>query len=127
MNRHLLRRSLYSGLTWGVVATLVLPVVLAVLVGLGGLLRSLGDVPGAVVCGRVALAIGTVWITAVVVTTAATAVAVLDSPPPDRPGGRGRRRRFRPRAGRSSVERPGVERSRIERRPLHTEPPERPS
>lgn len=112
MNRHLLRRGLYRGLTWGVVATLVLPVGLAVLVGLGGLLRSLGDGPGATVCGRLALAIGAVWFAAIVVTTAATAVVVLDSPPPHRPGRRHRRRRMRPRG---------------EKRPLHTVPPERTS
>ena len=112
MNRHPLRRSLYRGLTWGVVATLVLPVGLAVLVGLGGLLRSLGDGPGAAVCGRLALAVGAVWIAAIVATTAATAVIVLDSPPPGRPRRRHRRRRLR---------------SGSERRPLHTESPERPS
>lgn len=94
----------------GLVVTLVLPVGIAVIAGLGGLLGALGDGVGAAVCGRSALAIGVVWMAAVVGTMAATTLAVLDSPPPARAGRRHRRRRPRP-----------------DRRPLQHEPPERPS
>lgn len=84
MKRPMLRR----WLTWGLVAVLLLPVVIAVLAGLGGLLAALGDESGARGCGRAALVMGVAWLTAVVATVAATAAATLEPP-----AGRGRRRR----------------------------------
>lgn len=78
------RPPIRAALTWGLVATLLLPVVLAVVLGLGGLLAAVGDESGARACRRVALAAGVVWLVAVVATTAASAVAVLERPEPPR-------------------------------------------
>ena len=93
MNRDGLRR----GLGWGLVATLVLPVLLAVVLGLGGLLGQLGDAAGAVVCGRIGLVVGVAWLTAIVGTVAVTAACVLAGHsrplPPGPPRGRRRSRR----------------------------------
>jgi hypothetical protein len=72
------RPPIRAALTWGLVATLLLPVVLAVVLGLGGLLAAVGDESGARACRRVALVAGAVWLVAVVTTTAASAVAVLE-------------------------------------------------
>ena len=84
--RGLLRRIL----RWSVVWSVMLPVVLSSVVGLGWLLRSLGDPAGASVSGRGALALGVVWLMAVVVAAVAGAVMTLIA------GDRGRRsRRFR--------------------------------
>lgn len=91
MNRFPIR----AALTWGVVATLLLPVVLAVVLGLGSLLGAVGDESGARACGRVALAAAVVWLVAVVATTAISAVAVLERPEPPRPIRRRRTRRVR--------------------------------
>ena len=64
MNRDGLRR----GLAWSLVATLLLPVPLAVVLGLGALLGSLGDSAGAVACGRLGLCLGVAWLAAIVAT-----------------------------------------------------------
>ena len=86
------RSPVRSALTWGLVATLLLPVVLAVLLGLGSLLNAVGDEAGSRACGRVALAAGAAWLVAVVATTAVSAVALLERPPVPP---RGRRKRGR--------------------------------
>lgn len=95
MRRDRIRRCL----AWGVVATLLLPIVLVAVLGLGGLLAALGDAPGATACGRIGMGIGIVWLTAVVATTAVNAVALLDidhrSRGDRRPGRRRRRRGLR--------------------------------
>jgi len=65
MNRRHMRRPL----AWGLAATILLPVVLALLLGLGRLLNALGDEAGAVACDRVALLAGVLWALAVVATT----------------------------------------------------------
>ena len=84
--RGLLRRILL----WSVVWSVVLPVVVSIVVGLGGLLRSLGDLAGASFSGRLALAVGVLWLMAVVIAAVAGAVMTLIA------GERGRRaRRFR--------------------------------
>lgn len=72
------RPPIRAALTWGVVATLLLPIVLAVVLGLGSLLGAVGDESGARACGRVALAAGAAWLVAVVATTAVSAVALLE-------------------------------------------------
>jgi hypothetical protein len=72
--REILRRLL----VWGVVSTLLLPVVLAVVLGLGALLGALGDVAGAAACGRLGLVVGGAWIVALAATSAASGIAVLD-------------------------------------------------
>ena len=75
----------------GVACSLLLPVAMTVVFGLGVLLGSLGDAAGAAVCVRSALALGAVWLTAVIATAVASGIAALD----DRPRGRRRRRRHR--------------------------------
>lgn len=90
MKRNLLRRVL----TWCVLAILLLPALLAVVLGLGALLGALGDASAATVCGRVALGLGVLLVVAVLATTATSALALIAPPP----RGRGpRRRRHRPR------------------------------
>jgi hypothetical protein len=98
MPRHPIRQLVL----WGVVATLLLPVVLAVVLGLGGLLHGLGDAAGGRVCLRLALGVGAAWAVAIVATTVTSALATLAadgraSPPRPRWYGRrpGRRRRRR--------------------------------
>ena len=111
MNRDGLRR----GLAWALVATLLLPVPLAVVLGLGALLGSLGDGSGAVACGRLGLGLGVAWLAAIVATVAATACVTLTQgpgrphgPPPRRAGRR--RRRERSVADRLAAEREARER-----------------
>lgn len=87
------RSPVRTALTWGLVATLLLPVVLAVLLGLGSLLNAVGDEAGSRACGRVALAAGVAWLVAVVATTAVSAVALLERPPVPPRGRRQRGRR----------------------------------
>ena len=101
MHRDPVRRAL----TWGAAATLLLPIVIAVVLGLGGLLGGLGDTPGARVC---------VWITAIVATTAINAIAVLERRPPRRPRhGRTPRRRGRRRRDERSL--PGLPERPVDR------------
>lgn len=99
------RDGTHRGLIWGLAATILLPVLLAVVLGLGALLSALGDTWGAVACQRAALAAGVLWIVAVVFTTVVNAITVLEF------GGRRRRRRRR-RPGRAAP-------------PLHGGPPAR--
>jgi hypothetical protein len=91
------------------VAVVVLsPIALLVILGLGALLHGVGDRGGAVVCGRVLLIGGVIWLVGVIGMALLTAVMLLAGPPPrsgrrcgetrwgDRRGpGRGRRRRRR--------------------------------
>lgn len=76
------------------VALLLLPVVLTVIVGLGGLLRALHDDTAARVCDWMALVVGAAWATSLLATTALSAVAILAARHP-RPARRPRMRRRR--------------------------------
>ncbi|MGB8853121.1 MAG: hypothetical protein WCC69_06105 [Pirellulales bacterium] len=87
------RSPVRAALTWGLVATLLLPVVLAVVLGLGSLLNAVGDEAGSRACSRVALAAGAAWLVAVVATTTVSAVALLERPSLPRHGRRKRARR----------------------------------
>ncbi|MEI6637604.1 MAG: hypothetical protein WCO99_13620 [Planctomycetota bacterium] len=110
MHRDPVRRAL----TWGAAATLLLPIVIAVVLGLGGLLGGLGDTPGARVCAWIGLAIGAVWITAIVATTAINAITVLERRPSRRPRhGRTPRRRGRRRRDERSL--PGLPERPVDR------------
>lgn len=105
---------LRRGLAWALVATLLLPVPLAVVLGLGALLGSLGDAAGAVACGRLGLCLGVAWLAAIVATVGATAcVTLMQGPvrPYDPPPRRARRRR----KGRSVADRLAAEREARER------------
>jgi len=81
--RDLVRRFLI----WGVLLSLLLPMVLVVVLGLGGLLASLGDQAGATVCGRIGLVLGVAWLLALAGTATASGILSLDgmSSRPDRP------------------------------------------
>lgn len=82
-------------------AALLLPAVVAVVLGLSGLLAALGDEAAARVCGRVGLALGMLWILALMATSVTTAIAVIAAPPRRR-----RRRRADRRPGRTAHEGP---------------------
>lgn len=76
--RGILRRWLLAG----VAASLLLPIVVAVVTGLGVLLRAVGDDLGATVCGWVALIAGACWLVAIIATAVASGVALLEDRPP---------------------------------------------
>jgi len=76
-----MHRFLRRTLLRGVAASLLLPVLLAIVLGLGALLASLGDRGGALVCVRVAQAAGVLWLLAVVTTALTAGIGVLDAPP----------------------------------------------
>jgi len=79
--RGIIRRLLLAGVT----ASLLLPIVVAVVTGLGVLLRAVGDDPAATVCGRAALIAGVCWLVAIITTAVASGAALLDEriPPGD--------------------------------------------
>lgn len=95
------RRGLDRVLAGGVIAGLLLPILLALVLGLGGLLGGLGDAAGATACGRIGLGLGVLWAAAVVLTTFANAIVLLDR--------RGRRRSRRPGRRRRRPLRPASE------------------
>ena len=66
-------------------ASVLLPAVVCVLVGLGWLLRAMGDAVGGIVLDRVALALGIVWILDLLTLVLALAVERLTEPcdPPE--------------------------------------------
>lgn len=87
------RETVRRCLAFAVLATLLLPMVIAVVLGLGGLLASLGDQAGAAACRRVGLIVGAVWFIALAGTATASGIMALegsglrpeksDSPPAD--------------------------------------------
>ena len=66
-------------LAWGVVLALLLPVVLVLLLGLGGLLGGMGDAAGYGLCLRLGLLIGLGWTVAVVTTAVSGGLLLLES------------------------------------------------
>lgn len=72
-----MRGELRRLLAWGVIAAVLLPVVLAIVVGLGTLLSSLGDEAGGAVCRRAALVVGVAWIVSVVSAALTSSIIVL--------------------------------------------------
>ena len=66
-------------LAWGVVLSLLLPVVLVLVIGLGGLLWGMGDALGGQLCLRVALLVGLGWAAAVILTAVAGGLLVLET------------------------------------------------
>ena len=67
-------------LAWGVLLSILLPMVIAVALGLGALLSSLGDETGARGCGRVGLVIGVIWFLALAATATAGGILALEAP-----------------------------------------------
>ena len=74
-------------LAWGVVLALLLPVVLILLLGLGGLLGGMGDTVGRSLCVRLGLLIGLGWAAAVVTTAVAGGLLLLESNRGEETGG----------------------------------------
>ena len=72
------------GLVWGLAATLLLPLVIAVTLGTAALLAAVGDLTAATVCRWVALPVAILWGVAVVATTALSAMLPI-APRPPRP------------------------------------------
>jgi hypothetical protein len=72
--RGIIRRLLLAG----VACSVLLPIVLAVVTGLGVLLHAVGDGAGGRVCGRAALVVGVCWLVAIITTAVASGAALLD-------------------------------------------------
>jgi hypothetical protein len=75
MSRNHLRRPL----AWCLAATILLPALLALLLGLGRLLAALGDASGARACDRIALLAAVLWAVAVVATTIVNAALLVQA------------------------------------------------
>lgn len=88
-------REMKKSLAYGLVAMLILPVVLAIVLGLGGLLSALGDAAGAAFCVRTGLVLAVLWLTSIVATVAATAVVQMSQGAGRGPRHRRRRRNDR--------------------------------
>jgi hypothetical protein len=65
-------------LACGVLLAVLLPMVIAIVLGLGGLLSSLGDEAGAAACGRAGLIVGAVWFMALAGTATASGIVALE-------------------------------------------------
>ncbi|MFM7136786.1 MAG: hypothetical protein ACKO1M_06925 [Planctomycetota bacterium] len=79
---------LSRGLVWGLAATLLLPVLIAVTLGTAALLAAVGDATAAIACRWAALPLAMLWGVAVVATTAFSAmlqIAPRPRPPRNRP------------------------------------------
>lgn len=91
------RRGLDRLLAAALLAGVLVPILLALLLGLGGLLRGLGDEVGAVVCGRIGIGLGLAWAAALAAATLLNGIIALDRPRRRVPRDRRRRlRRHRP-------------------------------
>ena len=62
----------------GLLVAVLLPMVIAVVLGLGALLFSLGDKAGAAACGRISLVIGVAWFLALAATATASGIMTLE-------------------------------------------------
>jgi len=71
---------LHRVLTWSVVFGLFLPVVIALDLGLAGLLAGMGDKAGGQFCLRVAMGLGVGWASSIVMTAVAAGVSILERP-----------------------------------------------
>jgi len=85
MRESRMRDALRRFLLRAVLLTLLLPVALAVVVGLGALLSAVGDRAGAVACGRVCLVVGAAWLMALAGTATVAGLLAIDGPPPPGP------------------------------------------
>lgn len=65
-------------LVGAVIATILLPIAVAVVLGLAALLGGLGDTVAAVACQRVALVGGVLWILAIIVTSVCSGLVAMD-------------------------------------------------
>lgn len=92
------RRGLDRVLEGCLAAGLLLPILLALVLGMGGLLGGLGDGAGAIACGRIGLGLGVLWAAAVATASLINGLLTLDGRR-RRPRGKRRRLRRRPRRG----------------------------
>lgn len=76
--RTLMREPVRRLLAWGVLLAVLLPMVIAVVLGLGALLFSLGDKAAAAACGRIGLVIGVAWFLALAATATASGIMTLE-------------------------------------------------
>ncbi len=83
---------LHRGLVWGLAATLLLPMVIAVMLGTAALLAAVGDDLAAAVCRWSAVPLAVIWGAALAATTALSAASQLTA---SRRPRRRRRRRVR--------------------------------
>jgi hypothetical protein len=83
MHRDPVRR----GLIWGLAATLLVPMVIAVVLGTAAVLAAVGDDTAAAVCRWATLPLAVLWAVAIAATTALSAACQLAGhrPPPRRP------------------------------------------
>ena len=71
---------LHRILTWSVLLGLFLPVVIVLVLGLGGLLEGMGDHAGGCFCVRVAIGLGVGWVCSLVTTTVTAGITILEQP-----------------------------------------------
>jgi len=71
---------LHRVLTWSVVLGLFLPVVIVLVLGLAGLLTGMGDQTGSRFCLRIAIGLSVWWASALVTTTVAAGISILERP-----------------------------------------------
>jgi len=76
MNMNPLRR----GLAWGLSGCLLLPMVIVVALGTGGLLAAVGDDAAAAICRWCTVPLGVLWVVSIAATTALSAALALGRP-----------------------------------------------
>lgn len=69
-------------LVGSLIAALLLPVLVAVVLGLAALLQGLGDAAAATACQRLALVAGVLWVVAIIVTSVCSGVMAVDAAAP---------------------------------------------
>jgi len=74
-----MRPTLIRFLTYTVIASVVMPSVIGVLLGLGALLASLGDDSVALLCRYGALLTGVVWLLSVIATAITAGVVAIEA------------------------------------------------
>lgn len=73
---------LRRGLAWGVAGCLLLPMVIVVSLGTGGLLAAVGDETAAAICRWCTVPLGVLWVVSIAATTVLS--AALSLAPPER-------------------------------------------
>jgi hypothetical protein len=74
-----MRSTIVRFLTGALVAALLMPIVLGVVLGLAALLAALGDAPAAILCRRVGLVVGVVWLVSVIATAIVSGLVAIDA------------------------------------------------
>lgn len=74
-----MRPTLIRFLTYAVIASVVMPSVIGVLLGLGSLLAALGDDSIALICRYAALLTGVVWLLSVIATAISAGIVVIEA------------------------------------------------